>query len=101
MVSCVPALVLHLLQLLVSNIDSEFFVVPCEWYGVDIATLRSASDPFPIVRIRHCVDCMLLVLVVGCWPSSSLSDVPSSEVSTVLLTVVDVEVSSMLLLRRP
>ena len=45
-VSYIPALVLHLLQLLVSNIDSEYFVVPCELYGVDIAPLRSASDTF-------------------------------------------------------
>ena len=67
-VSYVPSLVLHLLQLLVSNIDSEYFVVPCEWYGVDIVPLRSASDPFTIVCICHRVDCMLLVLVVGCVP---------------------------------
>ena len=63
MLSYVPALVLHLLQLIVSNIDSEYFVVSCAWYGVDIATLRLASDTFPTVRISHCVDYMFLVLV--------------------------------------
>ena len=64
----VPALVLHFLQLLASNNDIAYFLVPCEWYGVYIAPLRLASDPFPIFLICHLVDSMFLVLVVGWVP---------------------------------
>ena len=68
MISNVAALIHQACQLLVGDLDGEYFVVASKRSGLDMVSMCAALDPLSVVFIGDLEDifCLILLLQIQC-----------------------------------